>query len=62
MEYAQAGIQEYWIVDPAQEAVTILDLTGGAYTESGVFVRGDTVTSPQLPELALPVAEILDAD
>ena len=62
IEYAQAGIQEYWIVDPEQETVTVLNLTGDVYTESGVFVRGEVVTSLQLPELALPVAEILDAD
>ena len=62
IEYAQAGIQEYWIVDPEQETVTVLNLAGDVYTERGVFVRGEVVTSPQLPELALPVAEILDAD
>ena len=56
IEYAQAGIQEYWIVDPEQETVTVLNLAGDVYTESGVFVRGEVVTSPQLPELALPVA------
>ena len=62
IEYAQAGIQEYWIVDPEQETVTVLNLAGDVYTESGVFVRGEVVTSPQLPELALLVAEIIDAD
>ena len=62
IEYARAGIQEYWIVDPAQEAVTVLHLAGDVYTERGVFVRGDVVTSSLFSELALPVAEILDAD
>ena len=62
IEYAQAGIQEYWIVDPEKETVTVLNLTDDVYTESGVFVRGEVVTSPQLPYLVLPVAEILDAD
>ena len=62
LEYARAGIQEYWIIDPEQESVSVLNLTGEVYEESGIYVRGDTVTSPQLPELGLPVAEILDAD
>ena len=62
LEYARAGIQEYWIVDPEQETVTVLNLAVDVYTESGEFRRGDTVTSPQLPELVLPVTEILDAD
>ena len=62
IEYARAGIQEDWIVDPALEAVTVLHLAGDVYTERGVFVRGDVVTSSLFSELALPVAEILDAD
>ncbi len=62
LEYARAGIQEYWIIDPEQESVSVLNLTGEVYEESGIYVRGDTFTSPQLPELGLPVTEILDAD
>ena len=62
IEYAQAGIQEYWIVDPAEETITVLSLSGDVYSESGFFNRGDVVTSSLLPELALPVSEILDAD
>ena len=62
LEYARAGIQEYWIVDPEQETVTLLYLAVDVYTESGEFRRGDTFTSPQLPELVLPVTEILDVD
>ena len=73
IEYAQAGIQEYWIVDPAEETVTVLSLTGDvtacgrdardpSYSEHGFFGRGDVVTSSLLPELTLPVSEILDTD
>ena len=61
-EYARSGIEEYWIVDPEQETVTVLNLGEDVYTEGAVFVRGDTATSSQLPEFALPVSEILDAD
>lgn len=62
IEYARAGIQEYWIVDPEQETVTVLSLAGDTYSEDGLYGRGDFVKSPLLPELALPVAEILDAN
>lgn len=62
IEYARAGIQEYWIVDPEQETVAVRSLSGDVYSESGLFGRGDVVKSSLLPELALPVAEILDAD
>ena len=62
IEYERVGIQEYWIVDPAQETVTVLSLSGDVYSESDLFGRGDVVASSLLPELALPVAEILDAN
>ncbi len=62
IEYARAGIQEYWIVDPEQEAVIVLSLGGDTYFEEGLFGRGDVVTSSLLPELALPVTGILDTD
>jgi len=62
IEYERVGIQEYWIVDPEQETVTVLSLTGDVYSEGDLFGRGDIVKSPLLPELALPVAEILDAN
>ena len=61
-EYARAGIQEYWIVDPEQETVTVLSLSGDVYAEGDLFGRGDVVSSSLLPEFALPVAEILDAN
>ncbi len=32
-EYAEAGIPEYWIVDPADEEITVLHLKDGAYRE-----------------------------
>ena len=54
--------RKYWIVDPAQETVTVLSLTGDIYTERGLFARGDTVTSDQFAALSLPVTEILDAN
>ena len=61
-EYARAGIQEYWIVDPDRETVAVLSLSGDVYAEGDLFGRGDVVSSSLLPELSLPVAEILDAN
>ncbi|MFN8423408.1 MAG: Uma2 family endonuclease [Anaerolineae bacterium] len=60
-EYAQAGIPEYWIVDPDGETLTVLTLDGASYREHGRFVRGDTTTSPLLPGLAVAVDEVFDA-
>ena len=60
-DYAEAGIPEYWIVDPRHDAITVLALTAGAYVEHGVYARGDTATSPLLAGLAIDVASTFDA-
>lgn len=57
-EYAQAGIPEYWLVEPQQSTIQVLTLQQGEYTEHGRFTPGMQVTSRLLPGLALPVAEV----
>jgi Uma2 family endonuclease len=47
-EYAEAGIPEYWIVNPLDRTVTVLTLADGRYAEHGVFAAGATATSPLL--------------
>ncbi len=59
-DYAEAGIPEYWIVDPRVETVTVLALAAGAYVEHGVFPRGDTATSPLLDGLAVDMTALFD--
>ena len=54
-EYAEAGIPEYWIVDPRDRSVTVLTLDGDAYREAGRFGPGEAAGSPLLPGLAVPV-------
>ena len=56
--YAEAGVREYWVVDPRHDTVTLLELRGGAYTERGILGTGDTLTTPLLPGLAIPLAEV----
>jgi Uma2 family endonuclease len=61
-EYAEAGISEYWIVNPLDETITVLTLSGPAYVEHGVFRRGEQPTSVLLPGFGVGVAEVFDAD
>jgi Uma2 family endonuclease len=61
-DYAEAGIPEYWIVDPLTETITVLRLAGAQYVEHGIFRRGDHTTSVLLPECAVLVNEVLDAE
>jgi len=59
-EYAVLGIQEYWIVDPVKEKVTILTLVSGFYDE--VAWQGDeAIASGIFPELKLTANQVLSA-
>lgn len=60
-EYAEAGIQEYWIVDPDEATIVVLGLEAGAYHEQGRYGHGQSVMSPLLPELRVAATEILSA-
>ena len=60
-DYAEAGIPEYWIVNPLNETITVLALHGDTYTTHGVFQRGTTATSLLLPGFSIEVAAVLDA-
>lgn len=60
-EYAQAGIPEYWIVNPSDETITVLTLRDGSYAAHGVFARGQQATSPLIPGLSVAVSATFDA-
>ena len=60
-EYAEAGIPEYWIVDPSTAQMTVLHLEGTAYVEHGVFPRGAQATSVLLNDFSVAVDSVLDA-
>ncbi|MDQ2808343.1 MAG: Uma2 family endonuclease [Chloroflexota bacterium] len=62
LDYAEGGIAEYWIVNPLDDSITVLQLVGTAYREHGVFRRGEQATSALLPGFAVPVAAVLDAE
>jgi Uma2 family endonuclease len=58
-EYAEAGIPEYWIVDPEEKTITVLVLKSRAktYTEHGTFAQGTRATSKVLPGFSVDVTE-----
>lgn len=61
IDYAEANIPEYWIVDPRDETVTVLRLLAGEHKEAGVFRRGAKATSRLVPDLTFPVDDLFDA-
>lgn len=58
--YAASGVKEYWIVDGDASAVEVLRLAGDRYAPHGYFEAQDTITSPVLSGLLLPVRQVLD--
>ncbi len=55
--YAQAGVAEYWIVDPVGCAVDIFVLRGNAYVPLGRFGMADTAVSELFPQFQIKVAD-----
>jgi len=60
-EYFRAGIQEYWIVDPEENRLTVLTPGKSGYEAHGEFTPGMTATSKLLPGFSLDVAAVLAA-
>ena len=60
-DYAEAGIPEYWIVDPEMETVTVLKLEDGGYVEHDVYPRHARARSLVLPDFGLAVGDVFDA-
>jgi len=52
-EYARAGIQHYWILDPRRGTALTLVLSGDSYQLAGKFTRDDVLTSSLFPGLRL---------
>ena len=61
IEYAEAGIPEYWIVDPERGRIIVLTLEDKTYRVHGDFDAGITATSVLLAEFRVAVADALAA-
>lgn len=61
VEYARAGIPEYWIVDPARERIIVLTLGDDGYQEHGVFEPGQKASSILLDGFEAAVTAVFAA-
>lgn len=56
--YAQAGVTEYWLVDPYAETVEVLTLVQERYHSLGVFGEDTILPTQVLPSFPVPVTQL----
>ena len=58
--YAQAGVREYWIIEPTECTIEVLTLQESTYSLKGIFSGDDLLPSHVVPGFPVPVRKIFD--
>ena len=60
--YEHFGVQEYWIIDPELETIKVYRIAGQGYQRVAELSReaDDTLATPLLPDLRLPLSKIFE--
>jgi len=58
LEYARAGVSEYWLVDPEAQTIEVFIIEEGAYTLLGKFGPGEKARSQILAGFEVMVDEV----
>ncbi len=58
LDYAEARVPEYWIINPEERAVIVHALRDGGYAIHGRFAAGDVAASALLPEFTVDVGAL----
>ncbi|NJL87617.1 MAG: Uma2 family endonuclease [Leptolyngbyaceae cyanobacterium SM1_1_3] len=58
MQYQDLAVPEYWIIDPQEATILVLELRDGVYAEAITLSGEDVVRSTQLGALNLTAAEM----
>lgn len=57
-QYAEGGVQHYWILDPQRKVLEGFKLKGKKYLPVGRGEGSDIVTLPPFPKLEIPLAKL----
>lgn len=57
-KYMQAGVQEFWIVDPEHKDVTAYFLIDGVYVVAGAYESGETISVKVLEGCTISLQEV----
>jgi Uma2 family endonuclease len=62
--YARHGVPEYWVVDPALDTVKVYRNPEGGYERMAEWRAEDeaTLTTPLLPDWALPLTDLFQTE
>ena len=58
--YQEAGVLEYWIVNPTDKTCLIFDLRDNIFVGLHPLIEEDTITSPLFPQLDFVLEEIFN--
>jgi Uma2 family endonuclease len=61
LDYAEGNVPEYWMVNPLTETISVLQLGGQAYEDTGVYRRGESARSVLNPDFSISVDAVFDA-
>ena len=56
--YGEAGVPEYWIIDPVSDTISVLEVVGFQYAEKAVLGRGDILTTAAIPGFELELERL----
>jgi Uma2 family endonuclease len=56
--YLEAGVKEYWLIEPDDRMILIYTLKNGEYIGQKPLVEGENIKSPLFPELNIAVEDI----
>jgi Uma2 family endonuclease len=56
--YEEAGVKEYWIVDPLNKTVLVYTLINNTYIGLKPFTEGEQIICREFPELKVQVTEV----
>jgi Uma2 family endonuclease len=60
-DYAEGHVPEYWIVNPLNDTITVLQLKGKRYVKAGRYKRGQVAASVLLDGFSVDVSAVFDA-
>jgi Uma2 family endonuclease len=55
--YIQAGVAEYWIVEPATHSVEVLTIEANAFSSRGIFEGKTLLSSKIIPDFSIHVEQ-----